>query len=285
MKRKASFAGIVNISILVFIAFTTVYPFYYLLVISFTPVANTVGRGLVLFPTSFDLSSYTYVFRAFGIGGAYRTTLSVVILGTILSLTLSTIGAYALSFADMPGRNLLMTLLIITLVFQAGLIPTYLVVRSVGLIDKLGALFIPNAINTFWLIIMRNFFQALPQSLGESARIDGSSEFRVLISIVLPISTPVIATIVLFYAVGYWNQYFNAIIYINSQDKRTLQVLIRSLYQAAMNVTQSPTDDVPPPVETIRSAAIIVSTLPILCAYPFLQKYFVQGIMVGAVKG
>lgn len=277
----------VNIFVLSLICITMLYPFVYLFLIAISPVEQVAQGGLLVWPKHVDFGSYRYVLRASGIGKAYLVTIIVTICGTLLSLTLTSLGAYVLSIRDLPGVNGLTTLLIITMVFNGGMIPTYLVVKSLSMIDQLTALFIPNAINTFWLFVMRNFFRSIPSTMIESARIDACGEFGILLRIVLPVSGAIIASLTLFYGVGLWNQYFYAIIYINTGSKQPLQVLIRQMYQSTNSLSGSVvmSDTLPPPVESIRAATIMLATTPILCVYPFLQKYFNKGIMVGAIKG
>jgi putative aldouronate transport system permease protein len=283
-KRIGVYESAIMIALLL-ISLTMLYPFVYLLFVSIAPIAQVIKGGVFFFPTGLDWSAYQYVFTGIGIDRAYLVTMTVTVCGTILSLTLSSFGAYVLSIRNLPGRNFLLVFLVITMVFSGGLIPVYLVVKALGMIDRIPALFIPNAINTFWLIVMRNFFRSIPESLSEAAHIDGYSEYQILFRLILPVSTAIIATLALFYGVALWNQYFNCVIYINDAHKQTLQVLVRSMYLSGMTFAESQGDNPPPPVDTIRAATIMVSTLPILCAYPFLQRYFVKGIMVGAVKG
>ena len=283
-RKMSLYEGVIMV-ILLLISLTMLYPFVYLMMVSIAPISQVIKGGVFFFPTGLDMSAYKYVFTNIGLDRAYLVTITVTVVGTLLSLTLSALGAYVLSIRNLPGKNFLLVFLVITMVFSGGLIPVYLVVKMLGLIDKIPALFIPNAINTFWLIIMRNFFRSIPESLSEAAHIDGCSEYKILWKIILPVSMPIIATLALFYGVAFWNQYFNCVIYINDSHKQTLQVLVRSMYLSGMTFAESQGDNPPPPVDTIRAATIMVTTLPILFSYPFLQKYFVKGVMVGAVKG
>lgn len=288
MKRKKGNAfDVANNAFLLLVAVTMLYPFLYLLLISISPVRQVAQGGILLWPEYLDFTSYQYVFRAAGIGKAYAITIFVTLCGTCLSLILTSLGAYVLAQPVLPGKGALTTFLIITMVFNGGLIPTYLVVKNLNMIDSVWALIVPNAVNTFWLFVMRNFFRSIPTSLAESARIDGCSEIGILLRIILPVSVPIIATLGLFYGVGYWNQYFYAVIYMNDNTRMPLQVLIRTMYQSTTGLSGSVvmSDTLPPPVESIRAATIMIATLPILCVYPFLQKYFNKGIMVGAIKG
>lgn len=285
--HRTSLGDVLNILVLSVVCLTMLYPFVYLFLIALSPVEQVAQGGLLVWPKYIDLSAYRYVLRASGIGNAYMVTIIVTICGTLLSLALTSLGAYVLSNRELPGVNGLTTFLIVTMVFNGGMIPTYLVIKSLGMIDQLTALFIPNAINTFWLFVMRNFFRSIPQTMIESARIDACGEFGILLRIVLPVSGAIIASLTLFYGVGLWNQYFYAILYINTGSKQPLQVLIRQMYQSTSSLSGSVvmSDTLPPPVESIRAATIMLATLPILCVYPFLQKYFNKGIMVGAIKG
>lgn len=283
MVRKTGLFDIINTIILLLIAFLTLYPFINILFISISPVEEVVKNSLILFPKKISLDAYQYVFEFGRMGVSFKVTIFITLVGTLINLILSSLGAYVLSTRDLPGRKILTTLVVITIVFNGGLIPTFLVVKNLHLYDTVWAMILPNAINSFWLILMRNFFQGIPDSLRESARIDGCSEYRILGSIILPLSLPIIATLSLFYGVAHWNEYYSAIIYTNKLSLRPLQVVIRAMYtQAIENLDDK---SLPPAVETVRASTIIIATLPILLLYPFLQKYFVQGIMVGAVKG
>lgn len=282
-RRKTGIFDILNGLLMVLICVVTLYPFLYLLSVSFSPIEEVIQSKLMLLPRKPTIEAYRYVLSNMSMGSAYRVTITITLLGTVINLALSALGAYTLAQRDLPGRNLLTGFIVLTMIFNAGLIPTFLVVKNLGLIDTIWALILPGAINSFYMLIMRNFYLSIPASLPESARIDGASELRILATIFLPLSTSILATLALFYGVGHWNQYFAALIYINKQELKTLQVIIRSMYQSGTSVIFD--DALPPPVETLRAATIMVATVPILCVYPFLQKYFVKGIMVGAVKG
>lgn len=275
--------NVVNTVILLAISLLTLYPFAYLLMVSFSPIEEFMKSTVFPLHTNFTLESYQYVFHHSQLLNGYGVTIIITVGGTLLNLALSALGAYVLSQKQVFGRRLFTTMIIITMVFNGGLIPNYLLVKSLHLTDTLWALILPCGINTFWMIIMRNFFAGIPTSLSESARIDGCSEYGILFRIILPLSGPVMASLALFYGVQHWNEYFNAIIYINKDTLMPLQVLVRQMYQSSSAVISS--DAMPAPVETTRAATVMVATLPILCLYPFLQKYFVKGMMVGAVKG
>jgi putative aldouronate transport system permease protein len=197
--------------------------------------------------------------------------------------------AYGLARRDLPGRNQIMFLVLFTMLFSGGMIPTFLVVKSMGLIDSYASLVVPTAINAFNLIIMRNFFQNLPDGLEESAKIDGAGDWGILFRIVIPLSMPAIATISLFYAVTYWNTYLQAILYLNDAAKWPVQIILRQIVILASGLTADTSgfgdDFVRPPEQTVKMAVIVVATLPILIVYPFLQKHFAKGALLGSIKG
>lgn len=194
--------------------------------------------------------------------------------------------AYGLSRKYLSGRNVINFIIVFSMLFSGGMIPTFLVVKSTGLIDSYWSLIIPTAINAFNLIIMRNFFQALPESLEESAKIDGANDFRILWKIMLPLALPSIATLSLFYGVNYWNTYMNAILYLNDSEKWPLQVLLRQIVIVSSGMEgDNSAVDIVPPAQTIKMAVIVVATVPMLIAYPFVQKHFTKGALLGAVKG
>ena len=285
VRQKLSIINKLNYTLLTLICITTLYPFLYLLLSSFSPIEDILKHPILPVSKDFNLDAYRYVFQDSSMLDAYKVTLFVTGMGTFIGLLMSALGAYVLSQPALPGKKLFMGMIIVTMVFHGGMIPSFLVVRGLGLYDSLWALILPTAINTFWMLIMRNFFQGLPRSLQESARIDGASEFRILFAIILPLSGPILATLGLFYGVNYWNAYSNAVIYINTSSKRPLQMLIKAMYQSASSTMEQADNMLPPAVENLRAATIMVATLPILCVYPFLQKYFVKGVTVGAVKG
>lgn len=265
------------------VALTTIYPFLNLIAVSLSPISELYKGNVTLVPRNVTLDAYRYVIQNTGLATAYGNTIHITFFGIIVSLTLTIFGAYFLANKDVPGRNAVLTFIIITKVFEGGIIPFYLVVKAVGLINSRWSLIIPVAINTFWMLVMRNFFMKIPSSLSDSARIDGCSEFRIMAQIILPLSGAIVATLTLFYGVGQWNKYFHAIIFLNKSQQMPLQVLIRSMYQDSTTLIDS--ESLPPPTQTTRAATIMLSTLPILLLYPFLQRYFIRGITVGAIKG
>jgi putative aldouronate transport system permease protein len=244
--------------------------------------------GYYLVPKGFTLNTYAYVLQQSFVRIGFRNSIFVTVVGTIISLFLTAITAYPLSREKLLGRKIVFGFMLFTMLFRGGIIPTYIVVRGVGMIDSLWALIIPQAISVFYMLIMIKFFKQIPQSLIDAARIDGYNDAQILFKIVIPVSTAVLATVALFYAVRRWNEYLPGVIYINSREKRVLQVVLRGMLQEAMGrdslATLGEAGETLTP-QTMRMASIIVTLLPILFVYPYLQKYFIKGVMLGAVKG
>ena len=228
-KKKLSVGQVVNYILLLVLAFVCLYPFLNVIAYSLSGYNAVLSGKVTFYPIDFTLSAYQQILGKTQIWNSMRTTVLVTLMGTGLSLILTVFASYALSRNDLPGRKFLTGMILFTMYFGGGMIPTFLVVKGVGLYDTLGALFIPQAVNVFNFIVMRTFFRNLPESLEEAARIDGASYMQVLVKIVLPLSLPIIATIGLFYAVGYWNTYFDALLYIQDPNKYTLQLRLRSL--------------------------------------------------------
>jgi len=279
---------VVNYSLLTIIALVTFLPFIHIIAGSFTTAGELATKQLVLIPTTWSLDAYRYVFSTNTLFVALATSIGVTAGGTLFSMFLTALMAYGLSRRDLDGRSTIMFLVVFTMLFSGGMIPTFLVVKSMGLIDTYAALIIPTAINAFNLIIMRNFFQNLPDGLEESAKIDGASDWGILFRIVIPLSMPAIATISLFYAVTYWNTYLTAILYLNDAAKWPIQIILRQIVvlSSGLAADTSGMDDFSrPPEQTVKMAVIVVATLPILLVYPFLQKHFSKGALLGSIKG
>lgn len=276
-----------NHIILLVIALVTFLPFVYIIAGSFATESEVVERSFFIWPNTFSLNAYEYVFSTTTFVRSIGVSVLVTIGGTIVSLFLTMTMAYPLSRKGLIGRNLLLNMIIFTMVFSGGMVPTYMVVRSLGLLDSLWALILPLAINPFYLIIVKNFFQMLPNELEESAKIDGCSEIGIFWRIILPLSKPVIATFTLFYAVFYWNDFFQALLYISDSSKWPVQLLLQQIMNVAETRLGGEVDSAfaEPPAETLKLAVIVVATLPILLFYPFLQKHFAKGILIGSVKG
>ncbi|WP_276576436.1 carbohydrate ABC transporter permease [Caldicoprobacter algeriensis] len=272
--------------VLIIVAAVTLFPFLYVLLVSFTPLVEVpnVSKSILYIPKQVDLSAYGQIFETDTIPQAYKISIFVTVVGTLLSLLVTVLTAYPLSRKNLPGRGILLFMIVFTMLFNGGLIPTYLVVKSLRLIDKIWALIIPSLVSAFNLIIIKNYFLTIPDSLEESVKLDGANDFVILFKIMLPLSAPMLATIALFYAVGYWNAFFNAILYINNSNLYPLQVVLRQiLFSASSNIVLD-IETTKASLLTVRMAVIIVATVPILMVYPFLQKYFTQGILLGSIK-
>ncbi|WP_018886003.1 carbohydrate ABC transporter permease [Paenibacillus massiliensis] len=277
---------VVNNSLLVIIALACLLPFVNVIASSFATTQEVVAKKFILFPTTFSLDAYQYILSTPTIFKGLSVSIGVTLVGTLVSMVLTAFMAYALSRQYLVGRGAINFIIVFSMLFSGGMIPTFLVVKSMGLIDSYWSLIIPVAINAFNLIIMRNFFQALPESLEESAKMDGANDFVVFFRIMLPLALPSIATISLFYGVTYWNTYMNAILYINDSTKWPIQILLRQIVIVSSGMqADSGSVDVIPPAQTIKMAVIVIATVPMLIAYPFVQKHFTKGALLGAVKG
>ncbi|CAN7737451.1 carbohydrate ABC transporter permease [Paenibacillus sp. LjRoot56] len=279
-----------NITILTIVGLVMLFPFYYMIMISFTSYTEYVTKEFVLFPTDFVLDAYQYIFKSKVFIRSLGVTAYVTIAGTLFSLLITSMMAYALT-RGILGQRFYMFLVLFTFVFGAGIIPTYMVVKATHLLDSYWALIIPGAINSFNLIVLRQFFLSIPQELTEAAVIDGANDLQIFSRIVLLLSKPALAAFGLFYAVTNWNMYFTALIYISDPSKWTVQVILRQIVILSQKLDslsdgqQAALAQNAPPPETIGMAAILIATIPILLIYPFLQKHFAKGVMLGSVKG
>lgn len=274
--------GVFNTVFLTLLSIVCLYPIYYVLMASFSESGKLLSHsGLLLAPTGFSTSAYKVIINNGNIWSGYTNTLFIVIIGTLLSLLFTSMAAYPLSRKSFSTRNFFMLAITFTMMFNGGLIPRFLVVKDVGLYDSIWSLILPVVINTTNLIIMRTAFAGVPDSLEESAKIDGANDLIIYARIILPLAKATLAVLALYYGVSYWNSWFTASIYLRSRDKFPLQLILREILIANENETS----DSELMAESIKYSAIIVSTVPILCAYPFLQRYFVKGVMIGAVKG
>jgi len=277
----------INYLLLSIISLVTILPVLHVVAGSFTTSAELAVKRFILIPTEWSFEAYRFIFSTDTIFNAMGVSIGVTLFGTLFSMFITALMAYGLARRDLDGRRYIMFLVVFTMLFSGGLIPTFLVVSELNLIDSYLALIIPTAITAFNLIILKNFFQNIPEGLEESAKIDGCNDFGILFRIVLPLSLPAIATLSLFYAVTYWNTYLNAILYLNDSAKWPIQVLLRQIVVLASGMEFGADLDasVPPPEQTVKMAVIVVATLPILCVYPFIQKHFAKGAMLGSIKG
>lgn len=278
---------IFNHIFLALVAIITVIPFLYVVAGSFASETELATRSFFLIPNDFTTNAYNYIFSTNAVIRSLGVSIIVTVVGTAVSMVLTLTMAYPLSRSTMVGRNLILNLILFSMLFGGGMIPTYLLVKGLGLLDSYWALILPLAINPFNLIIVKTFFQQLPKELEDASKIDGCTEFQTFWRVMLPLSKPVIATFTLFYAVFYWNDFFQALLYITDTTKWPIQLLLQQLVMVA-NLGVGDLQEAQlyePPEESVKLAVIVIATVPILLFYPFLQKHFAKGVMLGSVKG
>jgi putative aldouronate transport system permease protein len=261
-----------------------IFPLMYVVSVSITPFAEVLKNGgFLLIPKSVTFVAYHKLFTESAIPQAFWITIIITVVGTIVNLILTALMAYPLSRKGLPGRKWFLFLVVFTMLFSGGIIPTYLIVKALGLIDSIWAMILPNAVWSFNVLIMKSFFENLPEELFESARMDGAKEFRILMQIALPLSVPSLLTIGLFYLVGHWNEFFQAVMYVTDRTLFPLQVIIREI----LMLTQQPMENAENmlPTETMQMASVVIASLPVIIVYPFIQKHFTKGMLLGSVKG
>lgn len=282
----------INYIMLTALLVVVLYPLIYIISCSFSSGDALMSGRVKLFPVDFTLQSYQAVFKYQSIWTGYRNSIIYAIVGTVISMVLTLFAAYPLSRDDFRGKKIFTVIILFTMMFSGGLIPTYLLVKNLDLMDTIWAVVLPGAVNAYNIIVARTFFaNTIPKELQEAAEMDGCSDFRFFIRIVVPLSTPIIAVLSLWVVVGLWNSYFGPMIYLNSQEKYPLQLVLRRiLLLSQVNLNQSNID--PEMIrknqylgEMLKYGTIIISTLPLMIIYPFVQKYFVKGVMIGSVKG
>jgi putative aldouronate transport system permease protein len=286
-RSKTTWFDSINVSILTVLGLVCVLPFLHVVAKSFSDEASVMGNKVSFIPIGWNLDAYSFVLLKSGFMSALQVTVFVTVVGTLLSLAITVMAAYPLSKPEFQGRKLILLLYVFSMLFYGGIIPGYLLMKGLGLINTVWAMIIPLLVVPFNLLVCKTFFEGLPESIEESAKMDGASHMQILVFIVLPISLPVLATIGLFYAVGYWNSYFHPLIYISSADLKPLQLY---LYDTMANTNdvlnqQSVEERLNVSAEGVRATAVVASVVPILAVYPFLQKYFVHGLTIGSVKG
>ncbi|BFT70691.1 carbohydrate ABC transporter permease [Paenibacillus sp. P36] len=275
-------------TVLTFLMAATIYPLLHVLFASFSDANRIVSHEGVLWrPLGFNIEAYKLVFSNSAIIVGYGNTLFIVIVGVVFNLLLTALGAFVLSRKNVFWSKWIMFFILFTMFFSGGLIPMYLIVKGVGLLDSLWSIIIPFAVSTFNLIIMRTAFASIPDALEESAKIDGANHFVLLFRIIIPLSLPTLAVIALYYAVDKWNGWFYASIFLKDRELFPLQIILREILisNSTDSMSSGTGGDMFQIGETIKYATIVVATLPILCVYPFLQRFFIKGVMVGAVKG
>ena len=290
LKKRKDPLEIIAFIILTLFGLVIAVPFYNVLIVSITGQAEYLrAGGLLLFPKEPTLDSFSRLFQNKLLWPGYRATLSVVAVGLPLNVLLTFCMAYGLSRQGWPGRKIVFTLVLITMIFNGGIVPMYLLMKDLKLLDSWWSVILAGGLNTFYVIITKNFIDSLPESLIESAHLDGANEWTVLFKIVMPLSKPILATIVLFYAVDRWNEWYNSMIFLTTPTKFTLQLVLRNIViNSEMQGAAASSGNVTASAATfsmgIKMCAVIMTMLPIMCVYPFLQKHFAKGIMLGAIK-
>ncbi|MBP1963078.1 carbohydrate ABC transporter permease [Paenibacillus aceris] len=278
--------GITIYTVLLLLSIFTLVPLAQVITVSLSP-SEIIGKyGLHLFPTKFDFSGYSEVFHTQLVWRAYGNTLLRTVLGTTLTVLLTFMGAYPLSKKTLPNRKLWTGFIVLTMFFSGGMIPSYILIKNIGLMNSVWALVLPGAVSAFMLLIVRNFISGLPESLEESAKIDGANDIAILFKIVIPLSLPIVATVGLYTAVYHWNAWFDSMIYIQDQKKQVLQLVLRKiLLEGQLQTMDTNAQQAAVNTESMKMATLLVAIIPIICVYPFLQKYFIKGSLVGSVKG
>ncbi len=280
----------INYILVTMVMLTMLVPLMNIVSTSFSSERAVVSNEVGLLPVEFTANTYVQVTKTTPIFMAMKNTVLLTLVGTAISMFVTICTAYALSKKRLFGRQFFLGAIAITMIIGAGLIPNFMLIKDLGLMNTYWAIWLPGALSTWNMLVMKTFFSALPDSLEESALIDGANDLRILWSIVLPLSIPSIATITLFYAVGFWNSYFNVTLYISNSGLKVLQQVLNEVVSRSNEILQQVQLDSseamqPMASESVQSAAIVIATLPIMCVYPFLQKYFVKGVMIGAIKG
>lgn len=288
--KRISVFDVVNVLIFLIVAFITIYPLYYIAIVSISN-GTFVNKGMVhLWPMGVNFDVYKIVFQNDDIWRSYANTLLYTGVGTFINIALTAMCAYPLSRKEFYGRKFFTKMIVVTMFFGGGMIPTYIVVNGLHLVNTMWSIVLPPAINVFNMIVMRTSFENIPDSLFEAAYLDGANDMHILLKIVLPLSMPILATITLFYLVEHWNSFFPAIIYLNEKAKYPVQVILRDIvvsgeFSDQQDLIGSASSAFDVVATNYKYAVIMITVLPILAAYPFLQKYFTKGVMIGAVKG
>lgn len=289
MKMKKPVGSVVfdtaNTMFLIFLSVITIYPFLRVLAVSFSSPYALNGFPLSIIPKNFTINSYLSVMENDSVTIGFRNSIIITFIGTLLDTFITVLLAYPLSKKRLPHRNIITFFFVATMFFSAGLIPTYLNIKSLGLLDSYPVLILPRLVNTFNMLICRNFFMSISPEIEESASVDGANDIRILFKLIVPISKPIIVTLLLWYGVARWNSYFDCLLYITDSKKFLLSVVLRNIISSGSN-ERAPGDKTSIyNFELIRTSTIVISVIPVLLVYPFIQKYFVKGIMLGSLKG
>ena len=275
----------INITLLVLLALVAFYSFWDCLVVSVSSLKSYLSSSVHLWPAEWSFEGYSYMVKNIDLWVSYANSIFITVVGTAVNMLITIMAAYVLSKKDLKGHRVLMFLAVFTMMFSGGIIPTYIVVKDLHLMNSLWSMILPSAVNTYNLIVLRNFFADLPAELEEAALLDGCTDVGVLFRIMLPISKPAVTTVTLFYAVDHWNDFFSAIMYINSRVKWPLQLFLRSMLFENDAAYSGSGESLFLLGQPMKMAAVMMAIIPIMCAYPFFQRYFSKGITSGAVKG
>ena len=276
---------VINTIIMIFVIFITLYPFVYLVAQSFSSDAAASAGKVTFYPIGFNVNTYKYILRDNQFFRYYGNTIFYTVVGTFISVACTALIAYPLSKPRLRLNKVITPLVVFTMYFAGGMIPNYIVITQwLGLQDSMWSIILPNAISTFNLLVMKSFFAGLPEELEEAAAIDGMNTYQIFLKIIIPLSKPIIATMCLFYMVTMWNEWFTPMLYLDSKDKWPVALYVRQLVEGANN-TEIGSSDASSVQATVKSATMVLTSIPIICVYPFVQKYFVQGMSIGAVKG
>ena len=276
---------VINTIIMIFVIFITLYPFVYLVAQSFSSDAAASAGKVTFYPIGFNVNTYKYILRDNQFFRYYGNTIFYTVVGTFISVACTALIAYPLSKPRLRLTKVITPLVVFTMYFAGGMIPNYIVITQwLGLQDSMWSIILPNAISTFNLLVMKSFFAGLPEELEEAAAIDGMNTYQIFLKIIIPLSKPIIATMCLFYMVTMWNEWFTPMLYLDSKDKWPVALYVRQLVEGANN-TEIGSSDASSVQATVKSATMVLTSIPIICVYPFVQKYFVQGMTIGAVKG
>lgn len=276
---------VINTIIMIFVIFITLYPFVYLVAQSFSSDAAASAGKVTFYPIGFNVNTYKYILRDNQFFRYYGNTIFYTVVGTFISVACTALIAYPLSKPRLRLNKVITPLVVFTMYFAGGMIPNYIVITQwLGLQDSMWSIILPNAISTFNLLVMKSFFAGLPEEIEEAAAIDGMNTYQIFLKIIIPLSKPIIATMCLFYMVTMWNEWFTPMLYLDSKDKWPVALYVRQLVEGANN-TEIGSSDASSVQATVKSATMVLTSIPIICVYPFVQKYFVQGMTIGAVKG
>ncbi len=283
-KRRLGIFDILNYAVMVLLALVILFPFYNAIIISFLSekeLANFNG----IWPGSLTLDAYKVILNDKWVFNGYKNSILITALGTIYTLFITATCAYGFSRTHIMGKSLIFKIFVFTMFFGGGMIPSYILIKDLGLMNKLLALILPSGMSVYYMLLMRAFFINIPSGIKEAAMLDGAGEWTILFRIILPLSKPIIATVALFVMVDYWNAWFNAMLYIKSADKRPLQLALREIINSGASTSSLLLQNIEKlSTQSYTMASVVVTMLPIMCVYPFLQKYFVKGIMIGGVK-